>query len=697
MRSRILASLALAVVGAAAIVAQSAPTPPPPPQQEQRPPTFRTEANFVRVDAYPTKDGQPVLDLKAEEFEVLEDGNPQSIQSFEHVLVSSAGPESQRAEPNSIEASRQLVADPKNRVFVLFLDVPHVSVGGAWHAREPLIRMIDRVLGPDDLVGVMLPRMSASDVVLARKTAVVASGLRNIWPWGERGTVLQDERENQYEACYPASYQKAVVAEMIARKRERATLDALREIVLFLRDLREERKAIVTVSEGWLLFRPNSDLTRLRKSPTDPANGEAIPGPQPISVGPDGRLTTRSRNVIGDTLDKNQCDSERRYLSEIDDEQYFRDIIGEANRGNATFYTVDPRGLPVFDTSIEANVPVHIDARMLRNRLDALRTLAEGTDGFAVLNNNDLDAGLKRISTDLSSYYLLGYYSTLAKLDGRFHTIKVRVKRPGIDVRARKGYRSPTEAEVAAARTAASAPVPPATAAVTSAMSGLSRLRPDSRFSMNAVPLQDAGSKSVTTVWIAGELPVGPGANAWTKGGTVSLDVSAGASATTARVTLAPGERAFAVPVKLSAAVDSGSLDVRATLESSDGEKFTDILRLDLSSTIGQPMLLRRGPSTGNRMLPAASFQFSRTERMRLEFPVGVDVKSSEGRLLDKAGEPLAIPVTVGERTDAQTGQRWITADVTLAALSAGDYAIELSMPVTGGKKKILTAIRVTR
>ena len=230
-------------------------------------------------------------------------------------------------------------------------------------------------------------------------------------------------------------------------------------------------------------------------------------------------------------------------------------------------------------------------------------------------------------------------------------------------------------------------------------MSGLSRLRPDSRFSMNAVPIQNAGSKTVTTVWIAGELPAGPSANAWTKGGTVSLDVKAGGAATTARVTLAPGERAFAIPVKLSTPVDSGNLDVRATLESSDpgGERFSDILRLDLSSTIGQPMLFRRGLSTGNRMLPAASFQFSRTERVRLEFPVGADVKPSEGRLLDKAGEPLAIPVTVGERTDAQTGQRWLTADVTLAALSAGDYAIELTMPVSGGKQKILTAIRVTR
>ena len=95
---------------------------------------------------------------------------------------------------------------------------------------------------------------------------------------------------------------------------------------------------------------------------------------------------------------------------------------------------------------------------ILRNRLETLRTLAEATDGIAVLNNNDLDTGLKRISDDLSSYYLLGYYSTNGKLDGRFHNIKVRVKRSGVEVRARKGYRSATAAEVTAAKTAAAPP-----------------------------------------------------------------------------------------------------------------------------------------------------------------------------------------------------------------------------------------------
>lgn len=699
MRIRILASLTLAL-GAVALTAAQSGSPAQPPQ-DQRPPTFRTEANYVRVDAYPTRNGQPVQDLTADDFEILEDGKPQSIQQFEHIVVTPAGPQAIRAEPNTIGEMRQMMANPRNRIFILFLDIQHVSVEGAWHAREPLIRLVDRMLGPDDLVGIMTTRMSAADLVLARKTQVMAAGLRDIWPWGERHTVLQDDQERMYEMCYAGPALKSVVTEMIARKRERQALEALNELVLYLRDLREERKAIITVTEGWLLFRENHDLTRLRV--TNPLTGgtEPVPGADPIGVGPDGRLRLhyRRNQYSSSDISKEDCDRDRLALSLIDDDHYLRDnVIGEANRANATFYTLDPRGLPVFDTPLGPEPPLDIitDAAMLSRRLDTLRMLADSTDGIAVLNNNDLDRGLKRIATDLSSYYLLGYYSSNAKLDGKYHVIKVRVKRPGIDVRARKGYSSPTAEEVMAAKRAAAAPVPPAASAVNSAMAALSRLRPDTRFSMNAVPIAAGASRAISTIWVAGELPASPANNPWAKGGTVSLDIKAGGTATTARVPIAAGERTFAIPVKLSSPVQEGSLDIRATLTGTDpdAERFSDTLSLDLRSASTQPMLYRRGPATGNRLLPAASFQFSRTERAHLEFAVADDAKPTGARLLDRTGQALTIPVTTGERTDAQTGQRWLTADVTLAALGAGDYVVEVAI---GSDQKVVTAIRVTR
>lgn len=699
MRCRIVAPLALTVASATIAIAQSGAAAKPS-QEAQQPPTFRIEANFVRVDVYPTQGGKPVLGLRAEDFEVLEDGKLQAIERFEHVVVSPAGPQSLRSEPNTIRAAQQLAANSRNRVFVLFLDTPHVSVTGGWHAREPLIKLIDRILGPDDLVGVMTPKMAASDVVLARKTEVIASGLREIWPWGERHTTQKTELEHFFESCYPLPEQEGVVAMMIERRRERATLDSLNELVLYLRDIREERKAILTVTEGWLLFRPDARLTALQKSPLT-GETEPIPGPDPISVGPDGRLTNRNTRTFPSGTSKSECDAARLSLSMIDDEKYFRDIIDEANMGNASFYTVDPRGLPVFDSPIGpgAPPPIAVDARNLRNRLDTLRTLAEATDGIAVLNNNDLDVGLRRISDDLSSYYLLGYYSSNGKLDGRFHNIKVRVKRPGIDVRARKGYRAATRAEVTAAKTAAAAPVPEWLTSVTSAISELARIRPDSRFSLNAVPVSAAGSRAVSTLWIEGELHAVAGMDPWKKGGTVDIDVKAGSSSATARVTLAPAERAFAIPVTLSSPVGSGSLQVRARLSGTDpeAEGLSGAVTVDVPQGLSQPMIFRRGPTTGNRVTPAASFQFSRTERARLEFPAGADAKAGAARLLDKAGQPLAIPVTVGERTDDQTGQRWLTADVAFAPLAAGDYVIELNVTTAAGEQKVVTAIRVGR
>ena len=130
------------------------------------------------------------------------------------------------------------------------------------------------------------------------------------------------------------------------------------------------------------------------------------------------------------------------YLANIDDEDYLRRLTEDANRNNASFYPVDPRGLEVFETDIGPEAPpsLTVDREMLRRRLDGLRTLADATDGMAVVDTNNLEKGLLRIADDLTSYYLLGYYSTNTRLDGQFRKITVKVKRPGVDVRARRGY-----------------------------------------------------------------------------------------------------------------------------------------------------------------------------------------------------------------------------------------------------------------
>lgn len=679
--SKRLSFVTFAVTGAVLVMPVATQTPQAPAPAVQQRPAFRTEANFVRVDVFPTLDGRPIKNLKLEDFNVFEDGVRQTIATFEHVEVRTGVAVQARVEPNAIQQSVDALKNPRARVFVLFLDLSHVSIEGSWQVREPLVRLLDRVLGDEDLVGIMTPSMAASDIVFARKTDVIQDGLRSRWPWGERHTLERDEIEKIYEMCFPLL--QDVVAEMTARKRERRTLEALQEAVNWLRDQREERKAILTVSEGWLLFRPNTTLTELRE--VAPGIQERPPGPDPIGVGPDGRITRAGRNS-NTGVPKSECDADRLRLSQIDDLLLFRDIMDDANRANASFYTIDPRGLPVFDTPVGPRKAPGVVAQMgmLRSRQDSLLTLANNTDGFAVINSNDIDKGLRRISDDLTSYYLLGYYSTNTKLDGRFRAIQVKVARPGVEIRARRGYKAATKAEVAIAQAAAAAPVPETgrRAATQAALSALGAIRQSAPLYAHAIAVRGVP----TTVWVAGEFPQ-PLATAT----SAIVTVSTVGATNSAEVKIAAGQRGFVIPVTLKVDV-STPVDVRVRVAAAGEAALTDMVRIDATSGLAAPLLFRRGPSTGNRLEPAGQPQFSRTERVRMEIPATGDGQLTSGRVLDRVGAPIELPVTLGERTDA-AGQRWLTADVTLAPLAPGDYLVELeAKPNT-----VLAAIRIVR
>jgi VWFA-related protein len=110
------------------------------------------------------------------------------------------------------------------------------------------------------------------------------------------------------------------------------------------------------------------------------------------------------------------------------------DTIRAANESNTAIYTVDPRGLNGAGVS------------------DSLYDLAFNTGAKAIVNSNRLDAPLLQVVKEASAFYLLGYSSARNPADGRFHQIKVRVKRPGLEVRARKGYWAPSQTAITEAR-----------------------------------------------------------------------------------------------------------------------------------------------------------------------------------------------------------------------------------------------------
>ena len=145
-----------------------------------------------------------------------------------------------------------------------------------------------------------------------------------------------------------------------------------------------------------------------------------------------------------------------------------RDAVAAATRSNVSIYGIDPRGLTdLGDESIEIqsypdDTTLGVGPGSLRNELqlsqDSLRVLSDETGGFAIVNRNDVAAGFERIVEDNSSYYVLAYYPPDAR-PGRNHRIQVKVSRPGVTVRARKGYLTPKKVEVSTA--AASGPTPP--------------------------------------------------------------------------------------------------------------------------------------------------------------------------------------------------------------------------------------------
>jgi hypothetical protein len=130
-----------------------------------------------------------------------------------------------------------------------------------------------------------------------------------------------------------------------------------------------------------------------------------------------------------------------------------QEAIAAATRANVSIYSVDPRGLTDVDMMELNNMDPTMDPSLrldasglrdeLRNQQDSLRVLADETGGFAAINSNDYSSAFNRMRDENSRYYLLGYYPSNDKRDGRFRKIEVRVKRPGLQVRARKGYVAP--------------------------------------------------------------------------------------------------------------------------------------------------------------------------------------------------------------------------------------------------------------
>jgi VWFA-related protein len=703
--------LALAAAAAACLAVLHAQQTPPPQAPPQQLPQFRAEANLVRVDAYVAAAGHPVEDLRAGDFDILEDNVRQKVETFEfvrggQVLTGRAPDEPER----------------RGRMFVLFVDTYHLPwvdrdvlehrgrTVPTWQMeplrfpvvlpppipddgmfRDALKEVVNRVVGDDDRIAVLTPDMWAASLTFMEKQAAVEElATRTLEPYtvGQRPPEL-----NRFEACFPQG--PNVEAEMRLRYRLFRTFTALQELVANLELVREERKALLLVTRGW---DPPPRIRNYR----DPRSG-----------------------MIGQ--DDSICHAERLALADRDFDAWFRTIISDAKRSNVAFYSVYAHPLVTYE---KADADIDEDTRqfqrqwgdaqgmdsgqrmlvdgfpaILRDRNmwhEALKELSKDTNGRAILTKDDFEKGLKDISDTLSSYYLLGYYSTNTKRDGNFRKITVNVNRKGVTVRARPGYRAVIPAELEAAELANRPDaVPPV---ITAALAPLARLRSDVPFHLAAAPERDQVSAG-WRVRVIGEIDSARARDPeWRNGWRAELTLTAadGKLAGSADVTAKGGQAAFSTTLPTSGLVGAGDYEVRAKAYGSDKETILDA-RTPVSVPaaagagaqllLGRPLLLRRPNVPRSEFQPTADQRFNRREILRIEVPVTAGVDAPSLRLVDRKGQGLGspIPATVTERD----GGRIASGTIVLSNVAPGDYVIEIAASDKTPDGKVYVAFRV--
>ncbi len=636
----------------------------------------------MRVDAIVTdKQGRPVADLKPEDFEVLEDGKPQSIETFKLIRVDGNPPPGEAAprEINSIYAEESEARRDDVRLFVIFFDDYHARLGASLAVKEPLVKFIETQVGPLDMIAMMYPLDPLRAVSFTRNKKAV---IQQILSWQGRKYQYIPPR-NMFEEQY-ANYP----VEIVEKIRNQVSLSALRGLMTRLGGMREGRKTVIVVAEGYTDYVPpqlrgNNAQSGIKGVGTTAMTGDA-------SVDPVGAM----------------AEDRTRFFGDMDIRMLMRDVTTDANRNNVSLYMLDPRGLAGFEFDINEGVGLTADYNSLRTTQDSLRVMADETDGRAIVNRNDLGGGLEQMMRDASAYYLIGYSSAAAPTDGRFHQIRVRVKRPGIEVRARRGYWALRPDEAAAVAAGPRAGPPPDVNVALSEIDKIARAK-TVRTWVGYAP--DASGK--TRVMFSWE-PVtgGPGApesvgESVSQVTVMAVNESEGpvyrgkVPAAAASATPSPGGG------QTSFLITPGAAQVKVSAEGTGGGVLqSDLIDLAVPDfakepqIVGTPALFRARTARDLQALaaaanaqPTAARQFSRTEKLLLR----VHVTGAEPtiRMMSRTGDGMS-PLHVRAAPPGSPFTHEV--EVPLASLPAGDFLIEVKAGAAPDSPRRLTGLKVT-
>jgi len=390
------------------------------------PPTFPSQVEQVTVDVVVTdKKGEPITGLTKEDFVISEEGTPQAIASFEAVQVP---PTASAVTPARPRLATNLSKEVRTgRSFVVVFDDIHLTPfhahrakgavaeflkqgvregdrvtlvatgGGAWWStrmeagRDELIALLKRLDGRHipDMSPERMSDYEAMRIHAFRDQQVEQRVSRRFETYGVSSRRGTQEDSSQYMGGDPFVQARATDVYFQSVSRNRITLEVLERVLTSLAATKG-RKAVILVSEGFV-YDPNLDE--------------------------------------------------------------FKRAVQASRRSNAAMYFLDTRGLGGLPVYATAEFGPAIDNQDIGSALmeplleaEGAESLAQDSGGFSVKNTNDLGKGIRRISDESRSYYLLGYNPADQKRDGRFRKIQVKLAtRKGLQVRARRGYYAPLE------------------------------------------------------------------------------------------------------------------------------------------------------------------------------------------------------------------------------------------------------------
>jgi VWFA-related protein len=410
-------------------------TAPPETERPAQPtqPTFRTAVELVELTVVATgKDGQFAGDLTAGDFQIFDEGTPQTISAFAKVDIPlppeaaptgagasaapAAGAIGARVLPPEDVATSTL--NPDARLFVLVLDDLHVGSERTQRVRASARQFVERHTSPADLVAIVTPS-GRKDMLLgfsrdrARLLAVIdqfhgqklrsATYERDVDKRQGGGSALRDGRD-------PSDGERAY--------RARVSMATLADVATMLAGTQGRRKSLIYFSEG---------------------------------------IDYNVADVMGTV---------QRYASEVT--HTIEHALSTAIRTNVALYAIDPRGLTTTESDA-VEMPIYSEQPVvdlaepgrtgeLGQSIRGLRDLAEPTGGFAATDTNNLDAAFARIVRENSAYYVIGFQPSKRASGGTFRKIDVRVTKPGVTIATRRGYLVPRRAAPAPAPAAAAAP-----------------------------------------------------------------------------------------------------------------------------------------------------------------------------------------------------------------------------------------------